>query len=130
MPKDPNSRRLVKRCAIVQQASGGKLTLQIPNERCTTCPGYCLRINRRHELHVAGDLPVGTRVMVAVSASALSAATCVTFGLPLCGILIPLIWWENGVASILGLTFGIGMVMCIFKLGWWTTRLEPRIEQL
>ena len=122
--------KLVRSCAVVCSSIDGIVTLRVPSTRCDTCPGFCIRFNRRNEIKVKGDLPVGANVNLVVSASGLSLATVVTFGLPLLGLIVPLLFLQNAIIAIFGLLAGVGIAMMVFRLDWMSKRLEPRVERL
>ena len=108
----------LRTCGTVVDQQRDRVIVRIEQERCANCTG-CVRFSFPKTVSALGTHAIGERVAVRTSATQLSLASLVVFGLPIVALsLATLVWeslWVLGVALLL--SFGtVYLVMRFARL--------------
>ena len=108
----------LRTCGTVVEREHDRVIVRIEKERCVDCTG-CVRFKFPKTVHAIGTQAIGERVAVRSSASQLSIAALLVFGLPVVTLALTLLIWESiwvlGVSVLLSVVTVFG-VMRITRL--------------
>ncbi len=96
----------LRTCGTVVRKERDRVVVRVEQERCANCTG-CIRFNVIKDIRAIGDQAVGERVTVQTSATQLSLASIVVFGVPVLSLALVVFVWDSLLIATFALTVSV-----------------------
>ncbi|MCY4096520.1 MAG: SoxR reducing system RseC family protein [Gammaproteobacteria bacterium] len=105
----------LRACGTVVEKNRDRVIVRIEQERCANCTG-CIRFNLNKDIRAIGNQAIGERVTVRTSATQLSLASLLVFGVPVTSLAFAMLVWESLWITVVALSLSIYVVYICMRV--------------